>query len=92
MCDRGSAAGKRLKGLLKSQALAAYKGQRTARNEASILMEDYLTRRALSKIGYVFGHKELSQFEMAYLTLIDSEISKHESRDYKKNSKMKRKG
>lgn len=52
-----------------------FKGGKTAPSLASVLIDDYLTRMTLSKIGYNFGGDDLTDFEAQYLSLIGSTIA-----------------
>ena len=82
-----STVGKGLTLKLRGQVRVAYKGLKGSANETTLLVNDYITRRTLAKLGVTFNGDDISYFEAQYLTYIHSEWTKLENDEMKKQNK-----
>lgn len=53
-------------------------------DESYIFLEDYLSRKAMARLGYQGDYKKLTSFEVQYLTIIDAELAKVEHENARK--------
>lgn len=53
-------------------------------NEGSIFVEDFLIRKALNKLGYVFDGDNLTAFEVDCLMTIEAQFNKLQELEMKK--------
>lgn len=58
-------------------------------DETSFLVNDYLVKSSLSKIGYQFNSDELTDFEVEYLTEVHHVFNQLDEEEMKKASRKK---
>lgn len=58
-------------------------------NEAAPLVEEYSTKKILSRLGYRFDSDDLTDFDVECMTLIASEFAKLEAQEIKSASRKK---
>lgn len=86
--DEWLANGKRFKAAIIQLVKASYKGLQL-KNEASFILAEYSTRKALRKLGYHDDISNLDTFTNDCFMLIETEIEKLQEMDRKKLQRKK---